>query len=132
LVKFTTLNRHQLAGHVANLDFWLSEVRHCLAVIDGYGPRFERLRDAQLRHTHEHGTTEFSLWDPDHTAQAAAPPRRAPDAEMKEARRSLCDAVYRFLVRCFNEGFVAESVFQEACENFGIDIEASDLRSPVS
>jgi hypothetical protein len=33
--KFVTLNRHQLAGQVANLDFWLAKVRHCLDVIDG-------------------------------------------------------------------------------------------------
>jgi hypothetical protein len=30
LAKFATLNRHQLAGQVANIDFWLGEVRHCL------------------------------------------------------------------------------------------------------
>ncbi len=35
ITKFVTLNRHQLAGHVANLDFWTGEVRHCLNVIDG-------------------------------------------------------------------------------------------------
>ena len=42
LTKFVTLNRHQLAGQASNLDFWLLEVRHCLAVIDGYRERFEQ------------------------------------------------------------------------------------------
>jgi hypothetical protein len=46
LAKFATLNRHQLAGQVANLDFWLAEARHWLDVIDGYRPRFERLKAA--------------------------------------------------------------------------------------
>ena len=32
--RLTTLNRHQLVGQVANLDFWLGEVQHALAVID--------------------------------------------------------------------------------------------------
>lgn len=40
VTKFVTLNRHQLAGHVANLGFWVAEVRHCLDVIDGYNRRF--------------------------------------------------------------------------------------------
>ena len=48
LEKFVTLNRYQLAGHVPNLEFWLAEVRHCLEVVDGYGPRFECLKAAQI------------------------------------------------------------------------------------
>jgi hypothetical protein len=27
---------HQLAGHAANLEFWVNEAKHCLAVIEGY------------------------------------------------------------------------------------------------
>ncbi len=37
LLRFVTINRHQLAGRVGNFDFWLEEVRHALEVIDGYG-----------------------------------------------------------------------------------------------
>ena len=48
LARFVTLNRHQLAGQVANLDFWLDQVRHGLAVVDGYGRRFQRLKAADL------------------------------------------------------------------------------------
>jgi hypothetical protein len=44
ITKFVTLNRHQLAGHVASLDFWIAEVRHCLGVIDGYDRRFEQMK----------------------------------------------------------------------------------------
>ncbi|MBI3410516.1 MAG: hypothetical protein HY040_19425 [Planctomycetes bacterium] len=39
LARFTALNRHQLAGQVANLDLWMAEVAHCLVVIDGYNAR---------------------------------------------------------------------------------------------
>src|SRR6201981_923543 len=100
ITKFVTLNRHQLAGHVANLDFWAAEVRHCLDVIDGYNRRFEQMKAAQTKHTSEHGTVEFSFHDPCRPQKPAPPPRRVPGAELGEARRHLCDATYRFLVRC--------------------------------
>src|SRR5438045_2068513 len=61
LAQFVTLNRHQLAGHGANLDFWLGEVRQCLEVIDGYKKRFERMRAAQAQHVEAHKTTEWRL-----------------------------------------------------------------------
>ena len=103
LAKFATLNRYQLAGHVANLDFWLGEVRHGLAVIDGYGERFERLRAAQQRHVSEHRSTIFSLRDPRHTEGSPPPPKRVPDGPMQKlvvrsAMRhtaSWCDATVR-------------------------------------
>jgi hypothetical protein len=130
LGKFATLNRHQLAGHVGNLDFWLGEVRHGLAVIDGYNQRFERLRAAQQQHVSEHGTTVFSPPDPRHTEASPSPPRRVPDGPMREARRSLCDAAYRFLVRCYREGLITESALREECRGLDIGVEASDLRAP--
>jgi hypothetical protein len=129
LAKWVTLNRHQLAGHVANLDFWLDEVHHALGVIDGYGPRFERLKAAELKYASEHTTTEFLLRDPRHTERSPAPPRRVPHSELSEARRSLCDAAYHFLVRCFNEELIAESKLREACDRLGISIEARDLKA---
>ncbi len=129
LARFVTLNRHQLAGQVANLAFWLAEVRHCLEVIDGYEARFERLKAAQMNHAAKHGTAEFLLHDPCCTKQAAAPPRRAPDSGLKGSRRSLCDATYRFLVRCFHEGLIGESGLRSDCDSLGISVEAGDLRS---
>jgi hypothetical protein len=86
LAKFVTLNRHQLAGQVANLDFWLGEVLHGLAVIDGYGRRFDRLRAAQQQYVSEHGTREFLKDDPCCTERTAAPPTRVPHGEMRESR----------------------------------------------
>jgi hypothetical protein len=129
LSRFVTLNRHQLAGQVANLDFWLAEVRHCLEVVDGYGKRFQRLKSAQTKHVAEHHATEFSLDDPCCTQGMPAPPRRVPDTEVRDARKTLCDAARRFLVRCFNEGFIEESVLRQACTDLGIGVDATDLRS---
>lgn len=128
ITKFVTLNRHQLAGHVANLDFCLAEVRHCLDVIDGYDRRFEQMKTGQTKHVSEHGTVEFSLDDPCCTQRTAPPPRRVSGAELGEARRNLCDATYRFLVRCFNEGFIQEDLFRRTCGSLDIGVEASDLR----
>ncbi len=56
MARFVTLNTHQLAGHVANLDFWVSEARHALEVIDGYEPRFRRMKAGQDQHVAERGT----------------------------------------------------------------------------
>jgi len=64
LTRFVTLNRHQLAGHVANLDFWMAEVRHCFEVIDGYGQRFNRMKKAEGKHVAEHHTIKIDPVDP--------------------------------------------------------------------
>jgi hypothetical protein len=128
LTRFVTLNRHQLAGQVANLDFWLGEVRHCLEVIDGYNKRFERLRTAQIRYVEVHQTTEWPLGDTEFP-EKASPPGRIPDAELREARRALREAAYRFLVRCFNEGFIDEPALRRDCDSLGLGIEASDLKA---
>lgn len=129
VVKFASLNRHQLAGQVANLDFWEGEVRHALGVIDGHRPRFEAMKGAQVGHTSARGTVEYDLNDPVHTRQGVAPPRGIPDSDLGDARRALCDATYRFLVRCFREGLVDEERLRGTCGRLGIGIEAGDLRA---
>jgi len=127
LTKFTTLNRHQLAGHVANLDFWLAEARHALEVLDGYQVRFDRLKAAQTQYASCHQTTEFSHDDPCCTKQHASVPKRIPGDERSRPRRQLCDAVYRFLVRCFRERLIDETRLLEACELLKISVESRDL-----
>jgi hypothetical protein len=129
ITKFATLNRHQLVGHLANLDFWATEVRHCLEVIDGYSRRFEQMKTAQTKFAADHGTVEFRLGDPRHTRQSATPPKRVPSQELGEARRELCDAFYRFLIRCFHEGHLGEGALRQTCENVGISVDKVDLRS---
>src|SRR5436305_4974977 len=87
LSRLTTLNRHQLAGQVANLDFWLAQVQHALAVLDGYGVRFVRMHAAQEQYVAVHGTMEFGLNADLTTERRASPPRRVPDRELQKARR---------------------------------------------
>ena len=128
IAKLATLNRHQLAGQLANLDFWAGEVRHALEVIDGYGRRFEAMKTAQMKFVADHGTVEFDLDDPCCTRTTAAPPRRVPSQELGEARRRLCDAFYRFLIRCLHEGLIDERALRRVCGGLEIGVESSDLR----
>ena len=121
LSRFVTLNRHQLAGQVANLDLWLAQVRHALAALDGYGVRFIRMHAAQEQYVTAHGTTEFDLGAAYPAERRAAPPRRTPDRELQKARRALIDAASRFLERCQRDGLISESEASAALENLGID-----------
>ena len=129
LAKFTTLNRHQLAGQTANLDFWLAEVRHCLDVIDGYVRRFDRLKTAQGKHISQHHTVEFDLDDPCCIRDTAAPPTRVPHRELQGSRRDLCEATYRLLLRCFKEGLMDAPALRQECGRLGIGVDVADMRS---
>jgi hypothetical protein len=125
--KFVTLNRHQLVGQLANLDFWLEEIRHGLSVLDGYEGRFQRMKVAQTSYVAEHQTIAYDQasrnWsDPVATLQ------RTPKGEFQDARRALCDATYRFLVRCHNEKLIDEYTLRKHCGELNIGIEASDLK----
>ncbi|OWK45770.1 hypothetical protein [Fimbriiglobus ruber] len=127
LERFVTLNRHQLAGHVANLDFWLAQVRHALDVIDGYQERFRRLKAGQVEYVARHKTRVSSSLDPD-VATVPDLPRRIPDGNLRDARRAVVDAAYRFLVRLCNDGLIPEEELRSRCSGLGIGFEASDLR----
>jgi hypothetical protein len=127
IARFVTLNRHQLAGHVANLDFWVDQVRHALEAIDGYEARFRRLKSAQDGFVSVHNTRTYFPDDPEIQA-APDPPRRVPHANLREARRSVSEATYRFLVRCCNEGLIPESQLRALCTGLSIGVEATDLR----
>ena len=125
--RFVTLNRHQLAGHVANLDFWMAEVRHGLQVLDGYGQRFRLMKAAQQQHVAEHHTIEFDLDDPCCTQRTAAMPQKVSDSELKAARLALSEATRRFLERCQREGLLDDPGFHRACEDSGIALDPADL-----
>lgn len=126
LARFVTLNRHQLAGQVANLEFWVAEARHAMDIIDGYEQRFRRLKAAQIEYVNEHNT-KVALPPDGEFEVAPSPPRRTPDAILREARRSVSEATYRFLVRCYNDGLLPEANLHELCDDLGIGIDSSDL-----
>ncbi|MBX9625306.1 MAG: hypothetical protein K2X82_15980 [Gemmataceae bacterium] len=118
LSRFVTLNPHQLAGQVENLDFWLGELRHALAVIDGYGVRFVRLHAAQERYVAAHHVTA-SVVDPCGVTERPPPQvRRIPDRELRQARRALVEAATKFLERCRAAGMVADAAVSAALSEF--------------
>lgn len=89
------LPANQLAGHAANVDFWISEAEHCLAVIDGYQERFDRLRTGQAEYEKLHDV-------------ASKVPLRGSSKYQKrqELRRAVCEGIERFLTRCHTEDFL--------------------------
>jgi hypothetical protein len=118
LSRFVTLNPHQLAGQVENLDFWLGEVRHALAVIDGYGVRFVRLHAAQERYVAANNVTASEVGPAGVSERPPPAVRRIPDRELRQARRVLVEAATRFLERCQTEGLVADAVVSDALAEF--------------
>jgi hypothetical protein len=100
LERSTTLPSHQLAGHAANLDFWMEEARHCLNVIDGYAQRFERMKKAQEAQAKVENMKEMPLQ------------RGVKDNERKELRQRVYTAASRFLERCYHEQLIDDDVMQ--------------------
>jgi hypothetical protein len=100
---------HQLAGHAANVDFWVSETKHCLAVIDGYQNRFERLRAGQAEYEKKQNVL------------GKTPPiqRGAKHNVRQDCRRSVCEAIEKFLTRCHREGLLSEKDLKNALDSLG-------------
>jgi hypothetical protein len=130
LQRLAALHPHQLAGHVANLDFWAGEVAHCLEVIDRYGVRFERLSSAQKEY--EVAQRSMAHLPGDDMRRPDERPKRIPDNERLRARRVLCDAFYRFLVRCHNVGLIDESEVRSRCQRLNISVDSNDLKRAQS
>src|SRR5688572_18623062 len=104
--RFSTLHVHQLAGHRANLEFWLSEATAAICAIDEYQPRFLRLRDAQVAWVKEHGT-KITPFCPicggrcEFGPQTPAQPHRVPSEQLSAARSAVRIAVRDFLLRLY-------------------------------
>jgi hypothetical protein len=129
LGRMTTLNAHQLAGHVANLDFWLSEVKHCIQVIDGYRERFRAMKAAEMRYTGLHQTMTYSgepmdfsdPWD-------VRPPSAIPKAQFAAAKSELLDAANRFLLRCYQSRLIDEKSLRQAADSIGVSVEGEAIQ----
>ena len=136
LDRFVTLNPHQLAGHAANLDFWLTEIRHCVEGIDGYRKRFEEMKAAQMEYVALKSTVESASGRCDgycpiceeHRWSTPPSPKSVPHKELKDALRALRDTAYRFLVRCHKIGFIDEARLREAADSIGTGVDVSDLK----
>jgi hypothetical protein len=127
LDRLSTLNPHQLAGQVANLEFWLHEVTHCQNVIDGYRARFDRMKAAEANYVREHDT---KVVYPDVALAPTTPvkPRRVPDDELQSSRLQMREAFYRFLVRTYREGLIDETLLRKTANVIDLSIDLVDLR----
>lgn len=133
--KFVTLNRHQLSGHLANMDFWCNEVQHALSVIDTYFARQRKLERAQKEHIQQHDTRRFdrqefecaTIWQHEPLPAARADHYRIPDQELKRMRAEVCDALYGFLKRCHKERLLAGDRAKELLGNCGIGWQPGDF-----
>ena len=127
--RFVTLNPHQLAGQVANLEFWSDELAHVLEVLDRYNARFEQLAAAQREYVAGHQTQEFRLDDQwGESYQTPPPPRRLADRPRLVARSQLCDSFYRLLLRCHSAGLIDEARVRKECQRHTIGVDPGDFR----
>jgi hypothetical protein len=133
LERLATYNAHELAGQLPNLEFWLAEATHALAVIEDYPQRFARLHDAQVRWVDSHGTrVTFGYCNycggpccSDPVKPAA--PRRISSSEIDAARRAVRDGVYHLLLRLLRAGWIDEARVRAGCDQVGTSVDLNDL-----
>ena len=118
LTRFATLNPYRLAGPVENLDFWLEEIRHALAVIDGYGGAFHQASGCR-KAIHRHQTNQ-RIRHRSIRSTTRIPPqvRKTPDRELQHARKAPIEGAKRFLARWKAEGLVKVVVVDKALATF--------------
>lgn len=132
LKKFTIMYTHLLAGQFVNIIFWLDEVQGSLKTIEEHGKRFTNMWDAQKEWVKNHGTKVYGYCSicggkcefDDGTPR---PPRRISNTDLDATRRSLSDAAYEFLLRCFRAGLVDQTMLEKMCNRAGTSLEPSDL-----
>jgi cold-inducible RNA-binding protein len=92
---FTKLCRPELGGQIDKREFWLSEVRHCITLLDDEALA-SRLEDTK------------SISD-----------------QLAHIRESLHDAAFGFLEQSFREGLIEVVTYQRACRAIGLEIMVS-------
>ncbi|WP_162127619.1 hypothetical protein [Flavobacterium phycosphaerae] len=132
LRKFKDCFAHQLAGHTANISFWIKEVKEALVVLDEYNKRFYAMRDEQVVWIENHGEAihdycptcggkcEFSNGIP-------SLPIRVESSLLKETRKNLVNAAYYFLIRGYNSKLMDLKTLEHFCAEVGTSIDPKDL-----
>ncbi|MBL9147321.1 MAG: hypothetical protein JNM94_01370 [Phycisphaerae bacterium] len=132
LRQLASRHPHQLAGHAANLDFWVGEVSDSLRALDGYNERFRRMRAAQLawtreRRTRVRGYCPICKGACELGPSAPPPPERTPIEEIESARAGLRAALRRLLARIDDLELRAEAELRSMAACVGVTLEREDL-----
>lgn len=134
--KFVTLNPHQLSGHLANLDFWVAEVKHALSVLDGLSRRQSNRVKAQRQHIGMHDTRRFTAKEKSlynefldgEDLRSAQPDLHRIDASVVKAKRQeVADSLYHFLKRCHKEHLLTGEEAKSALKSCELGWEAGDF-----
>ena len=132
LRQLASRHPHQLAGHLANLDFWTSEAIDAIRALDGYNNRFHRLRDAQVAWTRRHAT-RVDHYCPacrgrcEFGPRAPAPPERTSSEDIEAARLGVRRAFVGFLARLYEVDLLGEREASAAAASVGAPFAPEDL-----
>ena len=132
LRRFTSGYSHHVAGQFTNIDFWMSEVKEAIKIIDEYHQRFDKMRDEQSQWIYSHGTRVYGYCPAcggkcEFDNGTPSPPRKVNKDDLKEARKELVDATYFFLARCFRMKLLDKNALQLKCDEIGTGIDPQDL-----
>ena len=95
---------YQLAGHVANLDFWIAETKHALGLIDGYPQRFSDMVAGQQ--AYDARTTDAARARADFDWQDKPLSPTLTPAIRERLRNQLIKSAHRLLDRCLSESLI--------------------------
>jgi hypothetical protein len=117
----------KLTGHATNFGFWSDEVAHCLAVIDGYPARFERMAAAEREFHRHQPLPDFRQGAPFIPDRIHTAPARIPDELRNYMRSELCRAFQKFAIACHARVQLDPHCIREQCQRLGIEIAESDI-----
>ena len=121
----TSLAPHRIAGYAANTEFWLAEVEHCFAVLDGYSKRFRAMRDATARYVSDHPI------DPARADSDTRTTQNLKDFEIKELRESVATAARAFFRRCAELALLPDDLLRRADQLLNLEYDDSLPRQTV-
>ena len=114
-----SLTPHRIAGYAANADFWLHEVEHCFAVLDGYSKRFYAMRHATNAYAADHPL------DPQRADSDTGTTANLKDFEIKELRDSVATAARALFRRCAELELLSPEVLVRADRLVNLDYDDS-------
>lgn len=114
-----------IAGYAANFQFWVDEVAHCLAAIDSYEDRFDRMCSAERASAETKSGHAPST--PFITPRPISRAGRIPDPLRRHVRSEVCRCFYRFACDCYRHGYLPAETVLGACDRLGIEVQQHDI-----